>query len=355
MSGIKYQIKLDGLRFVAVFMVLVEHFAYYIGQHFSAGFYGVNLFFVISGFLITSILIKNRNSSFKTAYIHFIGRRALRIFPIYYLILFILAILGGTSIFRDLPYLISYTYNYHLENINGWSEKYSLYWSLSVEEQFYLFFPLIVISLRGKTKYLIVVCLFLIGLAFAQVYFDIFSIAKYNYVGLLSNMGPLALGALGAVVVRVKGKRYFLFESLIIELIVFGVLIWGLITVNYSNKLLLCSITNLFFVLKAYHFSFKISWINNFLSNSKVVFAGRVSYGIYVYHGIIAFYFTKYIFDPIWHSIPFEDFGKLAKIEFHNWIFKLPIYTLVAIAVASLSFKYLEMPVLKLKDKYFSN
>jgi peptidoglycan/LPS O-acetylase OafA/YrhL len=97
MSSIHYKSRIDGLRFVAIFMVLLEHFAMFIGRPISAGFYGVNLFFVISGFLITLILLNDKRVV-KDAYLNFLGRRAMRIFPIYYLTIFILYILQAPNI-----------------------------------------------------------------------------------------------------------------------------------------------------------------------------------------------------------------------------------------------------------------
>jgi peptidoglycan/LPS O-acetylase OafA/YrhL len=79
----KYLVRIDGLRFDAIALVLIQYFAAGIGKHFSARFYGVDLFFVISGFLTTSILIKANDKGFKRNYINFIVRRTLRIFPIY--------------------------------------------------------------------------------------------------------------------------------------------------------------------------------------------------------------------------------------------------------------------------------
>ena len=76
--------QVDGLRFIAVVFVLIEHFASIIGKYISAGYYGVDLFFVISGFLITGILL-NSKGTFGSVYKKFIGRRTLRIFPLYYL------------------------------------------------------------------------------------------------------------------------------------------------------------------------------------------------------------------------------------------------------------------------------
>ena len=108
----KYYERIDGLRFIAIFLVLLEHFAMYIGRPLYAGFYGVDLFFVISGFLVTTVLLKSNERSFKENYKRFIGRRTLRIFPIYYLTILLLWIFGLTIVRQNLPYLLTYTFNY---------------------------------------------------------------------------------------------------------------------------------------------------------------------------------------------------------------------------------------------------
>jgi peptidoglycan/LPS O-acetylase OafA/YrhL len=355
MSGITYGARLDGLRFVAIFMVLVEHFAYYIGKHISAGFYGVNLFFVISGFLITSILIKNSDRRLKESYLRFLGRRALRIFPIYYLSIFLIWFLKVGNYRDDIPYLLSYTYNYHLENTDGWSNIYSLYWSLSVEEQFYIFFPLIVLALRKNLRMLLVVCFFVLFISGLQIMFDVFSLRKYNYVGLLSNMWPLTLGAIGAVLRKLKINIDFIFHNRFIELLAYLTLVYLITSPSREVKILLCPLLNLYFVLKAYHYQFYLPLIDWFLSNSRIVFTGRISYGIYVYHGFINYYLTVYLFDPVWESIPFDTFSVLGKLKYHSWLIKLPLYTIITIIIASLSYKYLESPILKLKDHLFGS
>ncbi|RZK26098.1 MAG: acyltransferase, partial [Flavobacterium sp.] len=74
----KYYPKIDGLRFVAITLVLFEHFPPWIGRYFSGGYYGVDLFFVISGFLITKILYQSKEHNFFKAYMGFLGRRTLR-------------------------------------------------------------------------------------------------------------------------------------------------------------------------------------------------------------------------------------------------------------------------------------
>ena len=169
-----YYSRLDGIRFVAIIMVIIAHFASSISKHISSAFYGVNLFFVLSGYLITGILIASKNNSFKKSYSNFVFRRALRIFPAYYLSLFILFIIGEDFIQNDMPYLLTYSYNYFIDHSKP-LPSHLFYWSLAVEEQFYLIFPLIVIALKNHIKFLILVILFIITLAYLQVFTNLFN------------------------------------------------------------------------------------------------------------------------------------------------------------------------------------
>jgi peptidoglycan/LPS O-acetylase OafA/YrhL len=74
-TEINYYRKIDGLRFIAILFVMIEHFASFLAKYISAGYYGVDLFFVISGFLITGILLKPNVGSFKKNYLKFLWRR----------------------------------------------------------------------------------------------------------------------------------------------------------------------------------------------------------------------------------------------------------------------------------------
>ena len=62
---------------------------------------------------------------------------------------------------------------------------------------------------------------------------------------------------------------------------------------------------------------------------------------------------TPYVFNPIWHSINFEAFGKLSVLQYHSWLIKLPLYFSVTIILSDLSYRYFEKPLLKLKRKNF--
>jgi peptidoglycan/LPS O-acetylase OafA/YrhL len=142
---------LDGLRGIAVLLVIVFHHSL-----FGAGWIGVQLFFVISGFLITGNMLRDKGLAARPFFGGFYRRRAARIFPVYFAYLALLAVLSGAtskaSEFRAYwPYLVTYTYNLaHLRSDFVFSFWFGHFWSLCIEEQFYLVWPLVVYVLSPK-------------------------------------------------------------------------------------------------------------------------------------------------------------------------------------------------------------
>ncbi len=149
--------ELDGLRAIAALLVISWHYIgipdgtdFVLGKVFYLGHFGVDLFFVLSGFLITTMLLENRGSD--TYYSSFYGRRAFRIWPIYYLMC-VVSLVGWRSGIN--PELFDGTipgWTYAIGIQNFWMAKLQTYgaywlagtWSLAIEEQFYLIFPLVV-------------------------------------------------------------------------------------------------------------------------------------------------------------------------------------------------------------------
>ena len=209
-----YYPKLNSLRAIAIILVLIEHFAYAIGSHFSAGYYGVDLFFVLSGFLITNILLKkNDNTNFKN-WVNFIGRRALRIFPIYYLTILVLLIFDYQPLKQELLYVATYTYNYAWVYYKLPLSNISHFWSLAVEEQFYLVWPIIILMFLKFKRGLLLIMVFIYVVCSLQLSFDIFEIvAPYNSVGLFPQANSLALGGIGSLLLKHKQIPKFILYS----------------------------------------------------------------------------------------------------------------------------------------------
>lgn len=345
--------QLDGLRCIAVSLVLLEHFAIILGRHLSAGYYGVDLFFVISGFLITSILVKSEEPFLK-AYKKFIGRRTLRIFPLYYITILVLLLLGNEYVSKYLVYCLTYTYNYAWVYFNIPMNPITHFWSLCIEEQFYLFWPFVILGLRSHLQLLKTLILLLVLICGLQLLFSVFaSAAPYNTTGLFPRAYSLGIGGLGAFMNRDKKFMQHILESRWIEYLAFPVLIFFLAT-DFNLKFVVCPIISLYFVLKTSHKGFYILPFNNFLNNTKIVYIGSISYGIYLFHLPLGYYLTEYVLDPfIWTKIEWSSFGKMKILANHSWLIKLPVYSILTFLLAHFSFKYVEKPILSLKDKWF--
>lgn len=337
---------------MAVFLVMLQHFAKYIAKYFYTGYYGVDLFFVISGFLVTTVLLRSNENSFKENYVHFIGRRTLRIFPIYYLTILILWLLSQTVVRENLVYLLTYTFNYALISKPLPKSAVSHFWSLSVEEQFYLFWPFFVLLLKKRTGVLFVVTMLMIVIGYAQQVFSIFpSVNRYNYVSLLTRMAPLGLGAAGAIAANKNKLPHKLFTNTIVECAMLLLLVITLAT-SYTFKLPVLGLCSLYLVIKAAFYNFSFTLFNQCLQHKMVMYIGTISYGIYVFHYPVLYYCNS-VFDPFWANINFSFLGSFQKYTWHTWIIKLPLYSLLSIGLAALSFKYIETPILKLKDRFF--
>ena len=349
----KYNSKIDGLRFIAILFVLIEHFAKIIGGRIGAGYYGVDLFFVISGFLITYILYSSNEDTFWNSYKKFIGRRTLRIFPIFYLTVIILLIFQMSYVQQYLVFIVSYTFNYAKIYYHMPFSPIIHFWSLCVEEQFYLFWPFIVLSLRKKPKFLLAIILFIIVLGFSQMTFSIMkSMKEYNYVNLLTRMGSLGMGAFGALLYKTNKLPDNLLRNKFVEYL-FLILLVVCLVIHSRFIFFPLACCSLYFIMKVVHSDFSINILNTILTNKLMVYIGSISYGVYVYHLPLGYYLSKYIFDPVWSSINFQSLGWLKIIENNSWVIKFPIYSIITILVASLSSIYIEKPILKLKDKYF--
>ena len=209
---------LDGLRALAVFVVVEHNISLVSGEHgplvhqlesmLHRGWMGVQLFFVLSGFLITRILLDTQRSP--QYFSSFYSRRALRIFPLYYATLIFLFLLlpalGQTpaSLAEDTPFsrqiwLWTYLSNWTgPRGIGGGSPPVFHFWSLAVEEQFYLLWPLVVLFCTPKR--LMAVCggVVIASLLCRAGYLALATDPIAIYTSTLSRMDALALGALVA-------------------------------------------------------------------------------------------------------------------------------------------------------------
>lgn len=161
---------LDGLRAVAVLLVLVQHYAPRSGwlDAIGPGGLGVALFFVLSGYLLTNILLDERppeGGSIAPVLRVFYLRRFLRILPLYWAVLIATAALGVGNARAALPYNALYLSNVYFFSRRAWDGALSPLWSLALEEQFYLLWPTAVLLLARRSVALFTRVAFVLALA----------------------------------------------------------------------------------------------------------------------------------------------------------------------------------------------
>jgi peptidoglycan/LPS O-acetylase OafA/YrhL len=152
-----HMVQLDGLRAFAVLAVLLHHtLPDTVTSRVDLGGYGVRLFFVLSGFLITGILLKARGDGAAqhvgrgTILRAFYIRRFLRIFPLYYAVLLVAYLGNAPGIRQGIGWYVSYLSNYYFARKGAFGGAGSHLWSLAVEEQFYLVWPILVLFLPRR-------------------------------------------------------------------------------------------------------------------------------------------------------------------------------------------------------------
>lgn len=300
---LEYYKQLDGVRAVAALMVMFLHFFgavqptdpffSLLDKYASFGQTGVSIFFVLSGFLITRILMQTKDNSryFSDFYI----RRALRIFPLYYLFLvifyYIVPVLQHAPVvpFSNQAYYWVYLQNFAM-TFNWKSAGPGHYWSLAVEEHFYFMWPLLVYFLSKKgikiAVAVILIIAFLCRLVMIKSGYEAFYLT-------FNRMDELAIGALLAVWEsdgKLIGKaRAFIVGFLLV--IIPTVLIWVKFTGNALAIIQVIKynlISTSCFCLVGYVVSLKKDvGINKLLSTWFFQFSGRISYGLYVYHPLV--------------------------------------------------------------------
>lgn len=339
---------LYGLRFIASLVVMLYH---YYGDSVIHGHYGVTLFFVLSGFLITFLLLEEKKEFTQINILKFYMRRALRIWPLYFLILIIsvgIYIYSNENLDKitNIPYYLFFLPNLAFA-LNLTINKYSsILWSVGSEEQFYLFWPLAVNFFKKKN--FLRLNLVLIGFfTFGPNIIDFFNhnfysdskiIIKVSKILNRTGFNSIATGSVFAYVYKYKPNHVnFIFQkkTQIINLILIIILLL-FNTKTFLFKGLDDQIYALLFGILILNLGINNQSIFN-LENKILNYLGKISFGIYMYHLLLI------------------DFSFIiaSKITINTHV--LFILTMaLTISVSSLSYHFFEKPFLNFKNKKFS-
>ena len=326
--------QLDGVRALAIALVLLTHLWGYAPGHwfnlFAAfGWVGVDLFFVLSGFLITGILRDTRDDPHH--FRNFYARRSLRIFPLYFLLLTLVLVI--LPLVKEMPEALMkdrWLYWLYLGNValtDGWQLfLLDITWSLSLEEQFYLLWPALIYRLSNR--HVLALCIAVI-LTMPLVRVILWEPLGWAWLHMVFRADSFAVGALIAVGMREGlAMRHLKWLALlwvpVLYLVAsddFGRASMLVGTMGYSMTALACGGLLL------------IARDSQVFALAPLRHVGKVSYGVYIYHPLCL----------VGASLVLGDMSR--------WVQLIGVTTLT-IAVATVSYYGYEMPLLKLK-RYF--
>ncbi|HEX2948372.1 MAG TPA: acyltransferase [Armatimonadota bacterium] len=365
---------LDGLRGIAILLVLSVH----LGLN-SFGWVGVQLFFVLSGFLITRILLANRGKTLRDYLLNFYWRRSLRIFPLYYAFIVILTVLYFASTFvrnnlmqgypHDWPLVFLYQVNF-LRTTHDPPGCYAHFWSLAVEEHFYLIWPLLVYclskrSLQRTIILLIIACPIIRGIipllcTHGALWFVPGREGVSVYVTTLAQFDAFAFGAALCLFdfskLKVKEVLIAAFAVIIIAGAIFLKLNTGIFSlssyfatmgfpphsIDHYQHIVGYTLLNAFFAALVIS-TVRSERLNRTLAWRPLTFLGMISYGVYVYHPVIQEFIA-------------QTHGKVDRQFFQSGTNFHPILGFISLAlvltIATISYYGFERRFLALKDRW---
>lgn len=334
---------LDGLRAISILAVIWHHCHIFSDQSWNisaAGAQGVTLFFAISGFLIVTLLLRERDAHGAIQLSKFYARRALRIFPLYYLVLCIYVVVvwiferhtkPGFEFFNNLLYFATYTSNWFV-SLEGRVIFYFV-WSLAVEEQFYMVWPWVERHFTSKIAFIaMAVIVLVVGV------WQLFSSAGVAMAAKL----PLAIGGGVLLAHCLHSKRGFALAWAFLGWrwcsAAMAVLCLVLLAYPFGGSAVLASFAFVLLVgacvIREDHgLALSLKW-------SPLVYIGTISYGMYLLHMLSKNAVQRIAGAVIGSHLP------------DSVLFAATVA--VSICAATLSFRYFEKPFLRIKSRFNS-
>ena len=382
----KYFPSLDIVRFVAFMLVFVSHASLFFGYHndsagwvqfreifLTHGDLGVTFFFVLSGFLITYLLMSERHQNGVINIKKFYMRRLLRIWPLYFITLIIATVflpyfVGIMGVKNTLPFDVFQNLNnypwyvFFLGNFNMFvgggapAVTLAVLWSISVEEQFYLLWPLAIKTIKKRYLPWILSTVVILATVYRFVYANDYSTVKYSTFSVMSD---IAIGCMVAWLFFEKSrltlwaknlshvKAFFLYYSSLTILILSRSFIYD-VQIEWVKRILIGIEPVIFAILFACIISRLAGLRDDFITGKHpvqkmFVYLGQISYGLYCYHMIVLVLILT-AFSQAGYSIVYSSIPQMFAVFFLTLV--------VTIIFAMVSYHFIERKILKLKNKY---
>lgn len=320
-------------------------------SHFHLASVGVGFFIVLSGFLITWIILEEYQNTGKFNSNFYLLRRTLRIWPLYFLAIIVgfVIVIGARQYYNlqvhdvpPLPYLLTFTLNIYMAN-HGSEFLFCIafLWSISMEEQFYILWGFLLKVMKDILPF---ICY---GLILTSIVFRYIKIEDNNglYFNSINWIGNFAIGSLLAYY-AINGKLSK-FENIPTTIRVMVYVLFFIMLVFYNSifsstimTILERFIGALFFAFILFEQSFSQKPLFS-LNKSKILsHLGKISYGLFVYHGFVILLFSKLVAHFGWLNVPTMVFLIIPLVTFA-----------MTIVISALSYKYFEKPIMRLRYK----
>lgn len=339
-----YQPQLDGLRGIAILSVLLHHFEVRLPGLFDWGPIGVRIFFLLSGYLITQSLwrlqadSRERGGYWKGLF-GFHARRMARLTPVLYAMIAVAGLMGLPEFRNAVAWHLAFLSNFFALHIGDWPDAASHLWSLSVQEQFYLLWPFVILVTPRRALPWVLLGLFAGAFAFRAAIIASGASDFYRWVMLPGVIDSFALGAL--IACGKKSGQPLPFTSGWSGAVI-GVLALGCYVLARFVRFgpfpgawaaIIETLENIFFawllLRTAVGWRGAMGWV---FENSVLVYLGKISYGLYIFHVLVNVVLTPWL----------DQIGLDAKD--HALVRSLPLLA-ISVGVAALSYHFVEAPL----------